>query len=151
MLTIEKMARSPLPLIVVATIVALWFGYMAVQVNLSRNTTQQPWITALDDDNDASSCCTRHYGQRSITTGSSALRFTHPNLVHYIYIYNDSSSSATLNFFQFSSILSAFVELSPERILYHSNRQPDGHYWRLLLKRGSFVRFIFTNVGKRTA
>ena len=89
---------------------------------------------------------TRHYqsvapqGNISLVCDESARQklstdFQVPNIVHYIWYYNDSQP---MKFHEMLSVLSAHKMLQPDAIYFHTNVPPIGKYWDRLRELKNF-------------
>ena len=61
--------------------------------------------------------------------------FQVPNIVHYIWYYNDSQP---MKFHEMLSVLSAHKMLQPDAIYFHTNVPPSGKYWERLRELKNF-------------
>jgi len=52
-----------------------------------------------------------------------------PNIVHYVYGLDTSDAQPDFPYFAYLAMRSAMMTLSPDRVLFHCIREPQGYWW----------------------
>ena len=78
-------------------------------------------------------------------TSASALEFRVPNIVHYIWF---QSQPVDFRFDKVLAVLSAIKFIKPDVVYFHTNAQPTGEYFDLLLNISIFKVRACLSIGR---
>ena len=65
---------------------------------------------------------------RAVDTGEI---YHHPKIIHYVKL-NGGGGPCSLNFREYTSVLSVYKFLQPEKFIFHVYTSMDGHYWEVI-------------------
>lgn len=101
--------------------------------NNDQHSTVQPLISTVDMNPGCKKRALAAYIPRE-----RAQNYQHPPIVHYSKFF-PKADKGLLSFLEYTSMLSVYQVMKPERILIHSNVKFEGKYWDLTQKWDTIV------------